>query len=196
MRPLRLIPILLLFLLAMATVFGVAAAQPAEGGGFDLVQQVLIPLLLSAATYAVAWVGTALRTFLVNLAANQKNEAFKKLLEVVAETASTAVREIAQTAVNDLKAAHEDGKLTKAEAMAALQAAKDRAWSILSQQIKDQLLAIVGGSVQAAKDTFLTPAVEAEVALLDNLLPTADPITDPATKDRVLQLARARLNLA
>lgn len=187
-----------LLVLAMV-LFGAAFAQQVDAPGqglLDNVQQFLVTALLGLASVAVAWLTTTVRTALTALADRQKNEAFKRLLEIVADTAATAVREVAQTAVNDLKAAHDDGRLTKAEAMAALQAAKNRAWAILSDAVKQQLLDLVGGNAQKAIDTYVVPAIEAEVAILDKVLPPAEPITDQATKDRVLQFARARLNVA
>lgn len=205
MRPilsrLRLVA-LAFFAVAAIGAMAMALAQPIDllpetgTSVLERLQQFLVTALLGMASVAVAWLTSTVKSALSALAERQSNEAFKRLLEIVANTAATAVREVAQTAVNDLKAAHEDGRLTKAEALAALQAAKNRAWAILSDAVKQQLLDLVGGSAQKAIDTYVVPAIEAEVAVLDKLLPAAEPITDQATKDRVLQLARARLNLA
>lgn len=191
-----LITLLVVGLLAIFTSpFALAqgAAAPAPNGGFF--QEHILPWLLNLAGAAATYVLGVLAVWLHGLVASQKNETVKKVLELVATTATTAVANIAQTVIRDLKAAHEDGRLTEAEARAALAKAVDQVWAAIGQAARDALLKAAGGSQEAVIKTYIVPAVEAEVALLDEVLPAAEPITDPVTKERVLNMARARLGL-
>src|SRR5690606_25810466 len=121
----------------------------------------------------------------------QKNELVKKVLELVGTTAATAVANVAQVAVNDLKAAAADGRLTREEAQAALQKAVDQVWAAIGQAARDILLGAVGGSESKAIETFIKPAVEAEVRVLSAIAPPANPLLDPADRDRMVRLARS-----
>ena len=97
--------------------------------------------------------------------------------------------------MNDLKAAAEDGRLTREEARAALDKAVEQVWAAIGQAARDALLGAVGGSETRAIETFIKPAVEAEVNALGMIGPAAKPIESAVDRDRVARLARSRLNL-
>lgn len=194
MRALRLITILVLALAPLLV--GVAFAQDPTPAPADFLQDVLLPALLTLASAAVAYLASAAAGWIRRAAAGQQNELVKKILELVANTAATAVASIAQTAINDLKRAREDGRLTREEAAAALKLASEQVWAAIGQAARDALLAAVGGSAATAIDKYIKPAVEAEVLALEALGATpAEPITDPADREKVVRLARSRLAL-
>ena len=195
-RALHILAILVLVLSA-ALVFGSAFAQDATAPSSfaDLWQELVVPTLLTLASAAIGYLSVLLSGFLKRAAANQENQLVAKALEMVGSMAVTAVAETAQIAVKQLKAAHADGKLTREEAQAALAFAASRVWATLGAQARDTLLKQSGGSVQAAIDTFVKPAVEQQVALLDAVLPRAEPVTGEADRVRTLALARAKLGL-
>lgn len=189
---------LVTILLAVAAVLVVGSlgfAQPGDSPPADFLQEVLIPALLTLAGAAVTYLAGALAAWVTRLAATQKNELIKKALELVGTTAATAVANVAQVAVNDLKTAAADGRLTREEAQAALQKAVEQVWAAIGQAARDVLLGAVGGSQSAAIETFIKPAVEAEVHALATVAPPAKPIEDVADRDRMVRLARSRLAL-
>lgn len=188
---------LVVLILSAALVLGSAFAQDATTptSFADLWQELVVPTLLTLASAAIGYLSVLLSGFLKRAAANQENQLVAKALEMVGSMAVTAVAETAQTAVKQLKAAHADGKLTREEAQAALAFAASRVWATLGAQARDTLLKQSGGSVQSAIDTFVKPAVEQQVALLDAVLPQAAPITGEGERERALMLARAKLGL-
>lgn len=182
--------------LPAALVLGSAFAQGAVPTSFaDLWQELVVPTLLTLASAAIGYLSVLLGGVLKRAATNQENQLVAKALEMVGSMAVTAVAETAQTAVKQMKAAHADGKLTREEAQAALAFAAGRVWATLGQHARDSLLKQVGGSTQSAIDTFIKPAVEQQVALLDAVLPQAAPITGEGERERTLMLARAKLGL-
>jgi hypothetical protein len=86
--------------------------------------------------------------------------------------------------------------LTREEAQAALRLAADQVWAAIGQAAREALLAAVGGSAAKAIDTYIKPAVEAEVLVLEAYGATpAKSITDTMDRERVIRLARNRLAL-
>lgn len=191
MRILRFALVLVLALSGLA----LAAANPPPA--VDFLQDVLLPALLTLAGAAVTYLASAAAGWIRRAAATQQNELVKRVLEIVATTAATAVANVAQTAINDLKRAREDGRLTREEAQAALRLASEQVWAAIGQAARDALLAAVGGSAAKAIDTYIKPAVEAEVLVLEQLGATpAEKVVEPADRARVIALARSRLALS
>lgn len=195
-RALHTLALVTLVVAALLTL-GSAVAQNATAPSTlsEFWQQVVIPALLTLASGAVAYLAAIGGGVLKRAAANQENQLVAKALELVGSTAVTAVAETAQTAVQQLKSAHADGKLTREEAQAALAFAASRVWASIGQQARDTLLKQAGGEVKAAVDTFVKPAVEQQVALLDAVLPAAAPLSGEAERERALMLARSKLGL-
>lgn len=185
----------LAIVLLAALLFGVAFAQDTSPPAADFLQEVLLPALLTLAGAAVTYLAGWLAAWVKRLASTQQNELVKRVLELVGTTAATAVANVAQVAVNDLKAAAEDGRLTREEARAALDKAVEQVWAAIGQAARDALLGAVGGSETRAIETFIKPAVEAEVNALGMIGPAAKPIESAVDRDRVARLARSRLNL-
>lgn len=186
-----------IILITLLALVGFALAQDPTTPQPDLIQDVLLPALLTLASAAITWLAGAAAGWIRKAAASQQNELVKRVLEIVAVTAATAVANIAQTAINDLKRAREDGKLTREEAQAALKLASEQVWAAIGQAARDALLAAVGGSAATAIDTYVKPAVEAEVLALEALGATpAEKVVKPEDRDRVIRLARSRLALS
>jgi hypothetical protein len=136
-------------------------------------------------------VGTTLRAWIVRKGREADNQILATTLSIAGNVAAAAVAETAQTAVSHLKAAREDGKLTREEAQAAFRTALNRAWSMLGRELQETLTHHAG-SESAAKDKVLGPIVEQMVAQTSA---TASPPVDDAQAASEVTLARARLGL-
>lgn len=182
--------IVLLFPIALAE----AAAQPVTTLE-EFLQRILWPTVFTVATALVSWLGAVAVQLVKSLTARVKNDTIAGVLEQLGVITTTAVASVMQEAVLDLKAAHEDGKLSPDEAKAALHLAVNRIWGALGAEAKDALAGLFGGDTTAAITQLVEPAVEAEVAMLSSMLPSAAPFEDEAAKLNAIRHARTRLGL-
>lgn len=159
----------------------------------QLIYEIVVPAIAALLSAVLAWgipaLFTAIRGF---LEARVDNETVRRVLDEVTRAVEVAVKETAQIAVNDLKAAASDGKLTREEAVAALNKAVASAWGSLTQQARERLLGELGS--EAAVHKFLESQVEAELAVV-KALPKAAPIVDEGERAKVVGAARGRLGL-
>jgi len=179
----------------VALLAGLTLAQDTAASLAGLWQEVVIPALLTLASGLIGYLAVLGSGVLKRAAQNQENQLVARALDLVGQTAVTAVAETAQTAVQQLKAAHADGKLTREEANAALAYAASRVWATIGKQARETLAQQAGGDSKAAIDAFVKPAVEQQVALLDRVLPASEPVTGEAERERTLMLARSKLGL-
>lgn len=160
-----------------------------------LFAQTLLPILLTALAAIATWAIGKGAAWLEGKAQLVKLERIKVALEHLVDAAATAALETAQTAVDAIKLAASDGKLTPDEARAALEKAVNRAWQLLAPEIREILIGLFG-SEQAAKAAAVTPTVEAAVRGLERpakgVSPTPEEL-DALTRDA--RLARQRLGL-
>lgn len=156
-----------------------------------LLQEVLIPIALTVLTAIAAWIGTTARSWIARKARETDNQILATVYGLVGQVAATAVAETAQTAVTQLKAAREDGKLTPDEARAAFRAAVNRTWNMLGQEAKDVLTG-QAGSESAAKANIVGPMVEQMVA---NTKTVASAPQTEVQAAKEVTMARMRLGL-
>lgn len=184
------ISILLAFPIALAE----AAAQPVTTLE-EFLHRILWPTVFTVATALVSWLGAVAVQLVKSLTARVKNDTIASVLEQLGVITTTAVASVMQEAVLDLKAAHEDGKLSPDEAKAALHLAVNRIWGALGAEAKDALAGLFGGDASAAITQLVEPAVEAEVAMLSSMLPAAAPLEGEGAKLDAIRHARTRLGL-
>ncbi|ABW35064.1 hypothetical protein Dgeo_3023 (plasmid) [Deinococcus geothermalis DSM 11300] len=131
-----------------------------------------------------------------------KSEQLRHALEVVGHLVVAKVAEINAQAVDTLKKASADGKLTADEAGAALRTAVQEVWTALPDVLR-ALLTAAAGSEEAAQDAYVRPQVERQVqgaprSLAALALPDAPPlehIFKPSVTPAQVTAARARLGL-
>ena len=160
-----------------------------------VIDQVLPPLLAAAVTVLAGFLTVAakrLGDWLKERAAETENALLAGVLGMVANQAAIAVQHVAQTAVDNLKAASADGKLHPADAREALRAAVWEVWSSLGDRARD-VLASEYGSLDAALKNVIEPAVEAKVRESKVSTPVVEPTVPESEARRELELARAKL---
>ena len=121
-----------------------------------------------------------------------QNDTLRLVLVMVADRAGVAVQHLAQVAVDRLKAASVDGRLSPQDAAAALRAAALEVWAGLGKQARDLLLSEYG-SFDTVMKQLIEPTVEAKVREAKVTTPISEP---PVTEGMVLtelQIARSRL---
>lgn len=157
---------------------------------FDLL---LEPVLLALAGWAVVAIRKA------GAAAQEASKItwVDTLIGQAQAAGENAVNELFQTAIAQLKASKEDGKLTPEEARAAFRAAVNAAWAALSQPVRDGLSGLFGG--EAGAKSALGKMVESAVARgkvagMDGGI-VAKPTDDAGRRSLELVLARQRLGL-
>jgi len=145
-----------------------------------------------------AGVGVAVTNFINQRTKGVKNAILSDLLGMVSQAAGDAVNATYQTAVNDLKAASADGKLTAEEARAAAGHALESAWAALAADAKADLAKFFGGAAGAQK--VVAQAVESKVAQAKAAgvdAPSAKvQALAPDQKQKVLDQARVQLGLS
>lgn len=157
-----------------------------------LVQETLVPVLLAVLTAAATWLATTARAWVKRKAEETENALLSQALSLAGQSAATAVAELTQTAVANLKAAREDGRLTADEAQAAFTAAVERTWSMIGQSARQTLVG-EAGSEAAAKNDMIGPVVEQMVGATRSLSKPPPASQEQAVKE--VTLARARLGL-
>lgn len=103
-----------------------------------------------------------LRNFVEAKEATIQNEQLREATDLLSDLAFSAAEAVAKGAVDSLKAAAADGKLTRAEAAAAARRGKEIAFSQLSNEVQ-QLLIQQAGSYDGALERFVAPKLEAAV---------------------------------
>lgn len=126
----------------------------------------LLAPFFGAALTALAGFGVAalnrLAKYLGTREAAISNEALRDMIGTVSNFVFGKVAELTTAAVDKLKAAAPDGKLTAAQAQAALRTAVEEVWSSLPASFKDLLLKHYG-SVDQVKTQLIEPQVESAV---------------------------------
>lgn len=158
-----------------------------------LVQDGLVPILLTILTALAAWLSTTVRDWIKRKARETDNQILSTVLGLAGQTAATAVAEVAQTTVEQLRAAREDGRITPDEAKAAFNKATERAWGMLGKSARD-ILTEHAGSEEAAKESIIGPLIEQMVGATKGQA-SASPPSDDTSKARDVALARSRLGL-
>lgn len=133
---------------------------PDVGGGSPLGG--ILGVVLSVAGTILSGVLVKGLQFLSAKTAAVKNEKLRGVLDLVAQLAFQKVRQLFQEAIEALKLASADGKLTPEEAKAAGATAVKELWEALPEVAKAILIAVTG-SAEQAKATYLKPAVEQAV---------------------------------
>ena len=153
-------PVGLVAFLAFLGVTGVAGAQTLTDRALDF--GVFAPMtgvlfnLLGVGLLALTGLGSQ---YLLAKTALIKNERFRSVMVTVETVVFAKVREINAEAVNSLKAASADGKLTQAEAAAALATAVKESWAALPAIVQAFLSAQAGSPAQA-QGKFLVPVIK------------------------------------
>jgi hypothetical protein len=179
--------------LCVLLIAGSALAQDAApAAGF--VDGVLMPALFAFLAVAVPFVTTQATVLLRRASAAQKSKLMEWAVNLVGTLAVRAVGDVAQRAVLTLKAAHEDGKLSREEATAAMRTATQQVWTALGAEARAVLVASVG-SEKDVREQIIQPAIEANVALLDSALPEVPPLASEIERLRALTEARRQLGL-
>jgi hypothetical protein len=162
----------------------------------NLWTDVLIPSLLAAlvtvAGGAITLAAAQARVWMAAKARETENALLRGVLTIVADQAGIAVQHVAQTAVDKLKAASTDGKLTPKDAKEALRAAALETWFNLGKQAQD-LLKNEYGSFDAVLRQLLEPTVEAQVRAAKAAAPVVDAPLSEAAAMSELMLARQKL---
>lgn len=158
-----------------------------------LLTETLVPILAALVLAAIGWASTTAVTYLKSRTKALGSGLLRNALEQLIDAAALAVAETSQVAVDELKIAAKDGKLSKDEAAAALNNATKRAWEILGPELRQILLGIFGGDEQATLEGLVKPAIEAAVRRQDE--PRKEAPADPEVAQREAALARARLGL-
>jgi hypothetical protein len=170
---------------------GVAFAQDAS----ELFRDTILPSFLAAvATVAggfVTWAAARFSAWLKVRAKETQNAMLRTVLVTVADRAGVAVNHVAQTAVDKLKAASADGKLSPQDAATALKAAVLETWSSLGKNARDFLLGEYG-SFDAVVKQVIEPTVEAKVKEAKAIPSTETPVTGDAAMHE-LRLAQQKL---
>ena len=186
---------------ATVALMPVAMAQATgDSGGRSLLQVILVgtivPILGSLFLSFTSWASKKAGDFFDARAKNEKNATIKTVFDHLGHLASIAVSEVSQTAVDALKAAAEDGKLTAEEGRAALTAAVKRTWQLLGAEARGLLTDLAGGSEANAMEHVVKPVVEAAVRAqkVASPNPSSKP-KDAAIAARDAALAQARLGL-
>jgi len=142
--------------------------------------------------------GIAVTRFINARTKGVKNGILSNLLGMVAQAAGDAVNATFQTAVNDLKAANADGKLTAEEAKAAAAHAARSAWDALAADAKADLGKLFGGA--GAAQAVVAQAVESKVAQAKAAgiaQPSASVASaTPEQKQRAIDAAHVQLGLS
>ena len=199
--PLQPRPPLVAFLAAMG-VTGMAGAQSYDHSGLSLgVFAPLSGLLFSLLAAALTGLVAVAAKYLSAKTALVKNAHLREVMYAVEGVALTTVRKINQDAVDTLKAAAADGKLTNLEASAALGTAIKETWAALPALVQALLIQTNGGE-GGAKGALVSPIDAAVSNLKGNNQLCAAPIS-PAPQvitDRpsvsAIGAARARLGLS
>jgi hypothetical protein len=116
--------------------------------------EALTPLLLTVLTWAGYQLAQWFRT-------KTKNTVVRDLMNRATDAAIAAVSDVAQTYANEIKAASQDGKLTREECAAAKDKAIEKAKILIGPEGLKVLAKIVGGD---QVDEFLGTKVEEAVA--------------------------------
>ena len=181
----RLTPALVVVLAVCATAF--AAGQTAPTNVLAPIVDALVLALGSAMTFAVAqggrWLGGR-----ISLIGNARIE---RALDTLNRLAWAKVYEIYQDAVEDIKVASQDGRLTLDEANAAFNAALKELTDALPGWLHKTLLAFAGGSVAQMQETYLSPAIEQAAASMPVTAPSALDEEDDPVEYQNLQARRA-----
>ena len=143
-------------------------------------------------------IGIAVTRFLEQKTQGVKNDTIRGLLAMVDQAAGDAVNATYQTAVNDLKAANADGKLTAEEAKAAFTHSVHAAWAAIVADAKKDLASLFGGTGGALQK--VGAAVESKVAVAKVsgvATPTAKVAAGtPEQKAKAAAAARVQLGLS
>lgn len=145
-----------------------------------------------------AGIGAAVTRWLMARTKGVHNDTLRSLLGMVDTAVGDAVNATYQTAVNDLKAASADGKLTAEEAKAALTHSVEAAWASLVADAKKDLSKLFGG-VQPAKAALAQIAeskvAQAKAAGVAKASANVQALA-PEQKQKVLDQARVQLGLS
>lgn len=169
---------------------GVAIAQAQNP--FDAIVPSVQAAVITLLGGVLTWAAAQLSSFLRARAKATENELMRSVLTMVADQAGIAVESVAQRAVNKLKAAAADGRLTAEDALLALRAAVEEVWESIGKQAQEALVK-EHGSEEEAKRQVIEPAIEAKVLESKVATPVKEP---PVPEDAVraeLELARQRL---
>lgn len=143
-------------------------------------------------------IGIAVTRFLDQKTQGVKNDTIRGLLGMVDQAAGDAVNATYQTAVNDLKAANADGKLTAEEAKAAFTHSVRAAWNAIVKDAQGDLAKLFGGV--AGAHAVVGQAVESKVATAKtNGVATPNPkiaAMGDAQKAKAAAAARVQLGLS
>lgn len=106
-----------------------------------------------------------LRNIVEEKEATIKDRRLREATDLLSDLAFSAAEAVAQNAVNDLKAAASDGRLTRDEALAAAQRGKEIAFAQLSNEVQ-KLLISQAGTYENALERFVAPKLEGAVSEL------------------------------
>lgn len=139
---------------------GTAYAQTAAGGALSfLFASPFSDLLWTGLSLGLASLTVFGSRYLKNKTELVKGERLQQVLFLLNELVFKKVGELNGAAVDALKKYAADGKLTPAEAKAALATAVREVWATLPEAMRLLLIAAAGGE-QAALDKFVVPAIE------------------------------------
>lgn len=130
--------------------------------------EVILSIVAPAITILLSY-GAKLLTDYINdkreeIKTRVKNEKTKTYVDLVADNAMNVVQTLNQTLVQDLKAASEDGKLTKDDAILIKNNALDMLKNTLSEDIRELL-----GEVFGDTDVYLSNVLEKVVCQVKNM---------------------------
>jgi hypothetical protein len=158
----------------------------------DVILPSLLAALVTVAGGAITLAAAQARAWMRAKAMETENALLRGVLTIVADQAGIAVQHVAQTAVDKLKAASVDGKLTPAHAKEALRAAALETWFNLGKQAQELLKAEYGGFDQVMNQ-LIEPTVEAQVRTAKVTTPVVvQPMSETAALSE-LAMARQRL---
>lgn len=124
----------------------------------EAIISIAVPVIIAV----LSWVGNAFVKF-INSKREQANETItndrvKMYMNLAADTAEIIVRTLNSTLVDDLKASHEDGKLTEEE----IKDIRQKAFDSLVDTLSEEALTVIHTVIDDV-DAYLTALIESAV---------------------------------
>lgn len=108
------------------------------------VLSVSVPAIVALLIYLIPKITSFIKTKSTEVIDSIKNEKVRKYLEILRDNAIIVVNSLNQQIVNDLKAAHEDGKLTEEEIKQISSDAITNMYVMASEDVKETMKTVYG----------------------------------------------------
>jgi hypothetical protein len=155
----------------------------------------LLPIALSILSALGVLLAALASQFMRRLTQRIGNATFRESLQSLDELARMKVLEIYQDAIDDLKAAASDGRLTQTEIQAAYQTAVHELTETLPDFMLEAFKRALRGGIEQVQEQILGPAIERAVQTSAITSARVNTEFDTDKLQERLQAARARIGL-